>query len=240
MLAVRRLMCAELQYRLWHWGWAAFTIFMVAFLSGYGDGGRGWTAPDVLALLGFFVAVSITYLGFLLENKNIVGLKAWISALGGGRWIAAVRLTPSWFMCLCFAVAVGFVLIGMASVAEISGPARILAWQIGSIIDANSLNWITFYVAAILFLLRDIGFLLFMNLGTRLRRPDLAGVIYLMVLYGVGGGILLKLGNLSALAFVFPIDTGNPFFTVAPILVQVVAVYALIATRLRGTMRREV
>lgn len=232
MLAVHRLMGAELQYRLWPWGWAAFSLFMVAFLSGYGDVGGGWAAPINLLGISFAVFSAATYLAFLLENKNIVAAKAWIEALTRRQWAAVARLTPSWLVCLCLSVAAGIVLAGISSLG-----------LIGTRISAGLPYWVTssgpFIVAAILFMLRDLGILLFLNLATGVRRPDAVGMIYLTVLYGVGGGILSRFEVSWPLAFVIPMDLDNPFATLTPPLVQGLAIYALLATRLRGLLHRE-
>lgn len=229
VLAVHRLMRAELQHRTWPWGWAAFTLYLTVFLSGYDNGGRAMAAPGELVAIGFAVAATMTYLAFLLENKNIVAVKAWFEAFRDGRWAAMALLTPSWLVCLCLALAAGVVLTGTVVSADTSNPLRYLSLK-GYVSGP-------FVVAAVLFMLRDIGFLLFMNLGTRLKRPDLAGAIYLIVLYTVGGGILSQLDYDAALAIVVPDFTGNAFLTIAPVLAQVIAVYALLVYRLRGAMR---
>jgi hypothetical protein len=229
VLAVHRLMRAELQHRTWPWGWAAFTLYLAVYLSGYGNGGDTAAALGNLLAVGFAVAAATTYLAFLLENKNIVVVKAWLEALGARRWAAMVLLTPSWLVCLCLALAAGVMLTGFVVLADTSDPFRYFT-------PRGYLNG-PFVAAAVLFMLRDIGFLLFMNLATRLRRPDLAGAIYLIVLYSVGGGLLSQLDYAAALAFVVPDYTGNAFLTIAPVLVQVIAVYALLVYRLRGAMR---
>jgi hypothetical protein len=175
------------------------------------------------------VAAAMAYVVFLLENKSFVTAKAWAEALRTGRWKTMALLTPSWFVCMWLAIAAGVGLAVLAEVTEASGVARYLAPK----------AYLTgpFVIAAILFMLRDIGFLLFLNLGTRLLRPDLAGVIYLIVLYGVGGGLLSQFNYGGALAFVVPNDTGNAILTIAPVLVQAAVVWAVLAYRLRSTMR---
>ena len=229
VLAVHRLMRAELQHRTLPWGWAAFTLYLVIYQSGFSDNVRGLLLGQYA--IGFTISVAMVYLVFLLENKNIVAVKAWIDALRARRWFAMAMLTPSWLVCLCLlAIPIGVVFALWAANADQRNPFQFLPLDV-------FVSW-ELVVAILLFLLRDIGVLLFLNFTTWLRRPDLAGALYLAVLYGVGGSILFQLDYDAALAFAVPMNAGNAFLTIAPVLVQVIAVYALLVYRLCRMMRR--
>lgn len=228
VLAAYRLMRVELQHRTYPWAWGAFSIYLMTYLGGFWFL-KGENTPAGWLSAAFLVAAAVVYAAFLLEDKNVVILKALAGAVRAGEWIKAVALTPSWAVCLVLALLVGAALAGVIGSQAINNPFRY----------SSPMSFISpsLIVAAALFLLRDIGFLLFMNVATRSRRPDGTGLIYLIVLYGVGGGLLTQLDLDAALSFVTPYDTGNAVLTIAPVLAQVAAVYALLVYRLRGTLR---
>ncbi len=228
VLSVHRLMRAELQHRTLPWAWAAFTLYLMIFAGGFTDEQAIGLTPERLGK-AFVVAVAIVYAVFLLENKNVIAMKAWIEAARARQWFALAMATPSWLVCLAIALSVGTAYAAWAATMYPSSP-------LGYVTGSAFRGWGT-AVAILFFMLRDVGFLLFMNLCTRLRRPDIAGVIYLAVLYGVGGGILDEANLGIALAFVLPNDTGNLFFTIAPPLAEAVAIWFFLVYRLRGTLR---
>jgi len=229
VLAVHRLMRAELQHRTLPWAWAAFTLYLMVFAAGFADERAAGLSPERLGK-AFVVAVAMVYVVFLLENKNIIAVKAWIEAARTRQWFALAMATPSWLVCLVISLAVGAVYAAWAATMYPSSPLGY--YLTGSVFR----GWGT-AIAMLFFMLRDIGFLLFMNLCSRLRRPDIAGVIYLALLYGVGGGILDEANLGIALAFVLPNDSGNLFLTIAPPLVEAVAVWSFLVYRLRRTLR---
>jgi len=229
VLAVHRLMRAELQHRTLPWGWAAFLLYLMVFAGGFADDQASGITPERLGK-AFVIAVASVYSVFLLENKNVIAVKAWIEAVRTRRWFALALATPSWLVCLAIALAVGAVYAAWAATMYPSSP-------IGYYLSGSAFRGWGTAVAMLFFLLRDIGFLMFMNLCTRFRRPDIAGAIYLAVLYGVAGGILGEANLDIALAFVLPNDTGNLFLTIAPPLLEAATVWVILVYRLRGTLR---
>jgi hypothetical protein len=228
VLAVHRLMRAELQHRTLPWAWAAFALYAMIYLNGYRDFAAA--SPDAwfARWLGipFLVAVALVYISFYLDHKSPVAVKALFNALRARQWASAATLTPSWFVCLCLAMLVGAAYAFAAAGAYEVNPLRDLL--------PNLFMTSQTVVAILLFVLRDIGFLLLLNFAARPKRPDMAGAIYLFVLYAVGGGILAQLDYYPALSIVVPYDSGNPLLTIVPVFLQVFVVYGLLYARWRA------
>jgi hypothetical protein len=86
-------------------------------------------------------------------------------------------------------------------------------------------------IALILFMLRDLGIVLLLNFGKRPKAPDLAAVLYLIVLYGVCGGLVATAGAGSLLPLFVPGAGSNAVAVVLAPLVQVVLVAVLLRRR---------
>ena len=79
-----------------------------------------------------------------------------------------------------------------------------------------------FYVLAVLlFVTRDLIFLLWLNLTGSKGKPDLAGAIYLLVLYSVLPPLLGFVGGASLLPIVIPYPTDNLLWAIGPVSLQV-------------------
>src|SRR5262249_60110013 len=67
--------------------------------------------------------------------------------------------------------------------------------------------------ALLFFMVRDLGIVLLLNFSTRPRNPDMAAILYLIVLYVVGGGLAAAVGAYQLMAWFIP-GAGN---RVAPV-----------------------
>src|SRR5204862_7070196 len=86
-------------------------------------------------------------------------------------------------------------------------------------------------IALILFMLRDLGIVLLLNFAKRPQAADLAAILYLIVLYGICGGLAATARATSLLPLFWPGVGGNaPLIVLAP-LIQVVLVAFLLQRR---------
>jgi hypothetical protein len=93
-------------------------------------------------------------------------------------------------------------------------------------------------VAAILFTLRDLLILLFLNFGKRARSPDLAALIYLAILYWVIPGILGFLGRGWIQALFLPWPLEGPWIAIGMPLAEVLLLALLTWRRWRALAPR--
>ncbi|MEX0923314.1 MAG: hypothetical protein WDZ84_11100 [Rhodovibrionaceae bacterium] len=178
VFGVYRLMRAELQFEGAPWGWPLFTLFVIAYLFGFLKGGEMFGVKSGL-VVGFFVALAAAYISVFADHNGPLRYRAIFAALEAGRPRLALRRLPRWLpSVLLLAIFAG----GAMTAADFDlfalGPLqlRVLEPEIGRL----SRLWVA---AAVLFALRDIGFVLLLNAWGH-RRPDLTAFVYLVVLYG--------------------------------------------------------
>jgi hypothetical protein len=86
-------------------------------------------------------------------------------------------------------------------------------------------------IALILFMLRDLGIVLLLNFGKRPKAPDLAAILYMIVLYGICGGLAVAAGAGSLLPLFLPGTANNAVVVVLAPLVEVILVAVLLQRR---------
>jgi len=88
-------------------------------------------------------------------------------------------------------------------------------------------------IAVMLFVLRDMGILLLLNLGARGNRTDLVGLVYLFLFYIVFGGLVSRAGWDSALPFFLPVLRDTALEMLGPVVGEVILVIAAVIWRWR-------
>lgn len=151
------LMRAELQEPVGPWLWLGFAAFTMAFFAGVRTLPVGPnlaialidipSVPSVVLMVGLV----LVYVIVLLEPKGRVGLRCWAAKLEAGDCRAAVTRAPRSVLAVV-AAAIG-VLVAAIGFADYP-PQR-----------AGTLH--AFFVSALLFALRDVGFIYWMCLGRR-------------------------------------------------------------------------
>ncbi|MEM7222722.1 MAG: hypothetical protein AAF495_07075 [Pseudomonadota bacterium] len=230
LLAVHRLMRAELQVKQWPWAWLAFTLFLALYANGFLVAGCAacGDSPFWSAFLGFVIAVAGAYLALFLEAKDVVRLRGLRAALGVGTWGRALTLTPTWLPATGLA---GF--FGVLAMAA-SGTIPPLDWA-SSYKDLLSAPNPAAISAGILsqlaFLMRDFALVVGLNLSERRKRADLAALVYLLVLYGLVPVLLQTIGLDWAWVAFWPFDPNHPWLNLALAAAQAGIAIAFMAWR---------
>jgi hypothetical protein len=160
----------------------------------------------------------LTYGAVFSERKDPVAFRRLLQSFGHREWRRALEIFPLWLSTLPFVVLSCAVLV---VVALTSGPGEGVA-QVA--VPA---------VAMVLFLLRDLGIVLFLNLGQSPKRADMLTILFLALLYGVIPTILAALG-LDRLAGLFwPIQGVSAEIVLPAALFQAVAMLWLMVRRWR-------
>lgn len=230
-----RLMASELQVRQSPWMWIAFSLFLIAYYQGFVlPGPADGHLPRVLAALA--VAVPLVYLAVFAQTNEVVRYRWLFHHLSGATARNALSLTPLWMPSIILAAGLA-IAAGLLAGDEprlmdlverpVTGRLAADAWA-GGLPSA---------VALILFMLRDLGLVLFLNFAARPKAPDLTAALYLVVLYVVCGGLVLAAGAGSLLPVFLPGAGTNPILVVIAPLVQVVLVAILLLRRWRWHAR---
>jgi hypothetical protein len=236
LFGVYRALCADLQKPVWPWAWILFSIYTIAFFAGFPDASARTMGIDGL-VVAVPVAAVLYYVAIFADNKDSVRYRWFLLSLKSGDLARAARLMPLWLPSL--PLMAGLVLaLGLRT--DQGDPTRIqpLFHDFLQIADVSVLPATAWAVAAILFALRDLLILLFLNFGKRARNPDLAALIYLAILYWVIPGILGFLGSGWMKAVFLPWPLEGPAIAIGIPLAEVVLMAVLTWRRWRALAPR--
>ncbi len=210
-----RAMCTELQVRTMPWAYAAFNVFLTAYVAGFWQvsdvglsGGR-----DVLLVCGLIVAATLTYVQLFSEPTGVIVFRRIQVRFDRGEWRRALEESPCW--------PVSFALAAVASaLIAVLLDAR---WAAGHPLHGFALA----AIPAFFLLARDAGMFLVFAFARRPRRVEAVALFYMVLLYGIVPG-LLHAADLKGLAeLVLP-----PVLTAPGKATVVAAAQALIAAGL--------
>ena len=222
LVGVYRLMASELQVPQWPWVWVLFSLFLIAYYQGFLAMDSDLSLRLVSALV---VAVPLYYVAIFAQPQDIVRYR-WL--LHHNRRNTAGRtwsLMPLWAPSLVIAVIVAARLRYAEAITAMAHPELRALLAAQDIVNVRDLT-----TALLFFMVRDLGIVLLLNFSMRPRNPDLAAILYLIVLYVVGGGLAAAAGAYQLMAGFIP-GAGNGLLTVVAPLLEAVAVFALVWQR---------
>jgi hypothetical protein len=236
LFAVYRTLCADLQKPVWPWAWTLFSIYVIVFFAGFTDEATKARGIDWL-VVAVPIAALLYYVAIFADNKDSVRYRWFLLSLKSGDWGRAARLMPLWLPSL--PLMAGLVIaLGLRTDQTDPTLMQPLFYDIFRIADVKIVAATAWAVAAILFAIRDLLILLFLNFGKRARSPDLAALIYLAILYWVVPAILgfLAPGWIQALFLPWPLE--GPWVAVGVPLAEVVLMTLLTWQRWRALAPR--
>ena len=233
LLAVYRLMRVELQFRALPWAWLGFVLFLMAYGEGLAWQALRQEAVPAAAWLAAPLAVagSLVYAALFAEPKSVIAYRGLVAAVRRGDRRRAGSLLPLWLptyvifagLAVAFAIALGSAEwpaidlwanapLGLASIGRFA-PVR------------------TTVVAAALFVLRDVLFVLWLNFASKRRRADLAALLYLALAYGPLAALLTAIPAPLLLTFVLPMPMEHAAMTILPVAAEVAVLLFLLRRR---------
>lgn len=225
-LGLYRLMRQELQYRNWPWAWLGFLAYVVAYIAGF-KAGQGQPVTAML-VWPFIALVLLTYFSFLADPKDPVRYRWGFDALRSGDLGRALSLLPLWPISYLVTLLVGVALAVLLSSEPLPPGSEDWLRYVWSSIRPDPQVLV---IAALLFLARDLLFLLLLNFGRWRERADLAGLVYLLIAYFPLAAILSFLGSYRLLAIVIPFDDHNAVMSFGPVIVEILVLGVLVQRR---------
>ena len=238
LLAVWRLMRLELLYNNRPWAWALFMAFAVAYAAGFVH----WEIEALTSrfAVAFSIAAALAYVAFFAEAKDPVRYRWGLARFAALQWYRALEFMPWWLISFTFAVAAG-----AATIWSIAMGGHLTwqdSWWFTFQQDASwfALGPIAYNIAALLlFALRDIFFLLWLNFGGTRSRADLTGLVILAIVY-FPLPMLLVAGHLSQfLPAVTPFSAIGPMAAIWP-AAELAAMAVLLFIRWRQASRIDI
>lgn len=214
VIGINRLMRSELRMKNMPWVWFSFVLFNMILVSGFfGDKGIRTDFPDPVSSgmsAAFAVAGIATYFMALSERKDFLILRNLKNMIMESNWEGFLSHSPRWLLTLPLAIVTGIGLIPVSAFYE------------------NKPGFIWFVVSVLFFMLRDILIIVFCNLGLKNKKPDIAAVVCLGLLYGLFPAISLAM-KLEPLTLLFWPRTDlypwlGTFFSIFEFMVLVILV----------------
>jgi hypothetical protein len=239
LAAAWRLMRAELLYINRPWIWTLFTLFCMGYAAGFVP----WDIEPLTSRLAAacLAGLALTYAAFFAEAKDPVRYRWGLARFKALQWWRALEFMPWWLISYLLAATAG---VGTIWSIMIGGE---LAWQdtwiaaIQRYTSVLTLGTFAFIFAALLlFALRDMLFLLWLNFTGKTRgRADLSGVVALAIAYGPLPMLLVGAGASRFLPAVSPLMVTNATALAWP-AAEVIAVSLLLMLRWRQATRIEI
>lgn len=219
VFGIYRLMRTELQLKSSVWVWLIFVIFVAFYFAGFA-GYKGMPRGNILSerlFLANNIFIVFTYFMLFAESKDPVFLRRLINIFQKKRWKRLLENIPSWMSTVPLVVFTTLLL---------------LAYDHESIEPQfNTTYFNLFLISLSLLLLRDIGLLLYLNLGKNRKRADMATLLYLGLLYGIIPTILANLELEFMTALLWPRWDNMAVYGVCAIGLEVLLMYGLIVRR---------
>ena len=232
VIGTYRLMRTELQYRNLPWVWTAFLVFVLiggVMASPGAELGRR-------LLLPYCAMVLLTYISFFADYRDPVRYRWALVALRQGNWFEAASAIPWWLISFVFACVLAvviawspFVLAGMPSGGDPRPMVAVFGRALARLPESLTL--------VMLFTLRDLLVLLWLSCSPWRSKADVAGIIYLLLVYCPLAAILWVAGGQHLLPVVVPISTGVSGVDFAPIGIELAFALFLFYARWREITR---
>ena len=220
VIGVNRLMRLELQMKNLPGIWYAFLLFVMIYLAGFfaapGEAATQGLGMDASApLAAYFVVLGILYAMAFLERKDFLSLQSLLRLATNGEWRRTLERAPRWLLTLPVAVLMGVIVVITARPA----------------IPGATITLLGFVVAQLAFLGRDLGIMLFFNLGKEKKRADMLTVISLALLYGVLPATLSVMQMSNATLLLWPRTDLSPLAGCVAALLELLLMAWLVTLR---------
>jgi hypothetical protein len=208
----------------------------------YAAGFVPWQTEALTSRLGSacIVGVVLTYGAFFGEAKDPVRYRWGLARFKALHWWRALEFMPWWLISYVLAA-----IAGGAAIWSIAMGGQ-FTWQDSWLaVLQRYANWMVFgsmtygIAAMLLFVLRDMLFLLWLNFGKVRGRADLAGLVVLAIAYFPLPMLLFSAGLGKFLPAVAPYAVGNLVALVWP-AAEVIAMWFLLYLRWRQATRIDI
>jgi hypothetical protein len=220
VLGVHRLLRAELQVRGTPLVWLAFLVFTMTWAAGFvppelGAGEPVTPLTPTRLLVAYAVAHAAIYALAFAESKQAVVFRRLLWFRSHGQRERFLDELPLWLVSVpVAAAAVGALLL--------QPEPAVSALQKQLVVGLALLGT------------RDVALLLALNFGGRAQRADLAGMVYLLVLYALAPGVANTLGLDGLRGFFWPRADVGPLAALAPLAAGTLAAVTLAGLRWRA------
>jgi hypothetical protein len=228
LVAVYRLMRAELQYRAWPWFWTSFVIFCVTLAAGIAP----WPGGGLIgaALPVFIVTVALTYLSALADRRDPIRYRSGLLALRRGDFSLALAEVPWWLIAMLAAVMAALFAIYALLTLNDGWPSSLSEIFLRlRLVPRDHLAETLLLV--LLFMARDLAILQWLSFGPWRNQSDITWLVYLALVYWPISIIMYFAGYGAYITLVLPVAGDDIVLSFAPILIQLVVLGVMLRRR---------
>ena len=192
--------------------WMIFLISIMLFFSGLIANIKSAEAFARILLscyLSYIIAITATYIMAFSEPKSIVEFRRIISLMKQGQWKEFGEAIPLWLISLGFCVILCAILLMLSPFDS----------MIDKAIKSEHLS-VLHPLNCLLFVLRDLSLLIYVNLKGESQRADIAAAVYLILIYGLIPAIVGVSGFKNLLPIFLPMFNATIINGTIPILIQ--------------------
>jgi len=232
VIGAYRLMRTELQYRNLPWVWTLFLVFVL--VTGLAASSAETTYGRLA--LPFMVFVLLTYLSFFADYRDPVRYRWAFQAVRDRNWFEILSAIPWWVISTLFAAVCAVVIASSlpdGAMLQPTGPATPALGMFAMALEHFSAS----LALVMLFMLRDLLVLLWLSCSPWRAKADVAGIIYLALVYWPLAAILWVTGGQHLLPVVAPIATGVAAVDFVPIGIELAFALFLFYARWREITR---
>lgn len=218
-----REMRKELQLENRPWVWLLFIISMMIYGSGFLWNLQRMTGSQMIfaaLYLSFFIGIGAFYFIALVEPKNIVDFRWLLDKTRQRRWRECLLKLPAWLVSFVLCAVIGFLVLGMSQgTVYFDAPAWIKKIQT------------LWPLSCLLFCLRDMGIILFVNINSSKKNRDVVALFYLLIAYFLIPVLLNLLVSRQVLAWFLPVFDAGALHRILPVCIQIAVVFYFVRAR---------
>ncbi len=197
LVAAWRSMAEVLAVRQLPWGWPAMALVVAAYVTGFAWAGpQQLTATQMLTSFCLISSIALTYLALLSEPQSRPQWSRLLHRVQQQQWRAALQQLPRWsttgLLSIVCAVAVTLVRERM----------WVLPWE------ATQWGWAS-PLTLVLLLMRDCALALYFAFSLKIRRPNMAFMLLMLVLYGLLPWLVGVAGGPDLVLVVLPLAASS-------------------------------
>lgn len=209
-----RVMRLELQLKNTPIAWLTFIIFMATYSAGFLSWVPAGDRLFAMSATAYSVVLVSVYIGLFSENKGVIVFKRLFYHYQQRRWLTFFQSVQTWMVSLVVLVITLLLLLVQSD-------------QFMNIAAKNS-SFQFMLINSSVFLLRDIGIVLYFNFAARPGKSDLIAFFYLLLLYLLLPMLFLLLNGLTLISVLVPWGANYPYVSLVSGLLQLVVIVFLV------------
>jgi hypothetical protein len=216
VLGAYRQMCSELRVRTVPWAWLAFSLFASAYIAGFAP--SFLDRRPVFLVAALYTSIILTYYALFTDRITAMSLRRLVVHVRAGQWRRGVAEAPMLASTLLLAIAL----------------ACAAPWAVDHLPLGSYFPVIAAYpIASVLFLVRDVGLLVFFALARKPGRVEGVTLLYIVLLGWILPGLLRAVGLGPLATALMPIGRLDGWQAALVVAAQVAIMWTLVAWRWR-------